>query len=169
MSATVTLAELNPETLQDSDQTAEQQIQAAWQTYQSVERHGLEFGRVCYEWQQKLAEQGQRVKGRGVSPILDKLGISKSTAYWWISRYRATFEQLGDTHEKPSPKAEPRKPNAPVPHDGQTVQLRDRFRTHYKAFELAPSENNEYTLTLFKLTPSLVDALGKFLESQNRE
>ena len=54
---------------------AERQILTAWRNYRRVEKYGLAFGRVCYDWQQKLAERGQRIRGRGVVPILEQLNI----------------------------------------------------------------------------------------------
>lgn len=67
---------------------AEKQILTAWQNYRRVEKYGLTFGKVCYHWQQKFAERGQRIKGRGVVPILEQLKIPVSTAYWWIDRWK---------------------------------------------------------------------------------
>ena len=66
--------------------SAEREISSAWNDCEKLEKYGLEFGRVCYEWQQKLRAQGSRTGG-GLRPILDKVGIPKSTAYWWIGRY----------------------------------------------------------------------------------
>lgn len=163
------------ETLHDSDQTAEQQIQAAWRTYQSVERHGLEFGQVCYEWQQKLAERGQRVKGRGVVPILEQLGIPISTAYYWIGRYRATFEQLDDAHEKPSPKAV--KGSVPKPNSDEiekakeaAQRLQDACKKAGMNVEISPSrETGKFHLTYRNLSEvDIQQALGSFQAKAKR-
>jgi hypothetical protein len=67
------------------------QIRSAWQNYRRVEKYGLTFGRICYHWQQRFAERGQRVQGRGVVPILEQLDIPVSTAYWWIARYKESI------------------------------------------------------------------------------
>jgi hypothetical protein len=75
-------------TMDKQTRVAKKEIRTAWRKCRSLERYGLSFGRTCYKWQQKFAEQGQRVEGRGVSPILDKLKIPKSTAYFWIKRYK---------------------------------------------------------------------------------
>lgn len=66
---------------------AEREVAAAWK---KVRRYGLEFGRVRYECQQKFKAQGSR-NGRGLRPILDKVGIPRSTAYFWIDRYLASL------------------------------------------------------------------------------
>lgn len=121
MSATVELSELDPVTRervldqigddaaltvaeQGPDETfaAEQEIRAAWSAYQTVERHGLEFGRVCYEWQQKFKVRGFRgdAKGEGIYAILHKCGIPPRTAYFWITRYK---ESQGIKHDDSAP------------------------------------------------------------------
>ena len=64
----------------------EQELQSAWNAYQKMtEKHGLELGRVCHELRVKFKAQGK--KGQGLRPILDKVGIPRSTAYWWMERY----------------------------------------------------------------------------------
>src|SRR5271157_572074 len=60
------------------------EIKAAWQR---IEKYNLEFGKVCCEWRDKFKAKGFRKEGDGVSPILDELGIPKSTAYWWMNQY----------------------------------------------------------------------------------
>jgi transposase-like protein len=63
---------------------AEFEIRQAWEKYQTLEHHGLAFGKVCYERRAKSeVVQG----GTTFRKTLDKLGIPKSTAYYWISRH----------------------------------------------------------------------------------
>ena len=64
---------------------AEAEISAAWRNYQQTEKYGIEFGRVCCEWRDKLKAQGK--KGHGLIPMLEQVGIPTSTAYWWMDRY----------------------------------------------------------------------------------
>jgi N6-adenosine-specific RNA methylase IME4 len=97
--------------------TAEKEILLAWRQYQRVEKYGLAFGKVCYRWQQKLAERGQRVKGRGVVPILEQLDIPISTAYWWIARYK----ESGVIKDKPRQK----QTAGPLPQGTYRVVLAD--------------------------------------------
>ena len=90
---------------------AEQEIRAAWDAYRVVEKHGLEFGRVCWEWQQRFVttERGLNAKGKGLRPILDSIGIPKSTAYFWIDRYK---ESLSPIDGEPPLQREPASPIA---------------------------------------------------------
>jgi len=64
------------------------EIKAAWQ---KIEKYNLEFGKVCCEWRDKFKARGFRKEGDGVSPILDKLGIPKSSAYFWMFRYEVSI------------------------------------------------------------------------------
>jgi transposase len=88
--------------IEKAEVRAEQAIESAWKAYQTTAKYGMAFGKACFDFQQKFAEQGQRVKGQGVSPILDKLGIPKSTAYWWIARYKEA-EGIADIEVPDSP------------------------------------------------------------------
>ena len=49
------------------------------------------FGKVCCEWRDKFKAKGFRKEGDGVSPILDELGIPKSSAYYWMFRYEVSI------------------------------------------------------------------------------
>ena len=80
---------------------AENEIRCAWHQYQRVEKYGLAFGRVLFECQQKFSKQGSRT-GLGLRPMLDKVGIPHSTAYWWISRYK-DYAGLKDPPPKHAP------------------------------------------------------------------
>lgn len=64
-------------------------IGEAWKAYQETEKYGLEFGKACYDCQQRVATRGGvGNKGKGIVPTLEQLSIPKSTAYWWIKRYK---------------------------------------------------------------------------------
>jgi len=93
---------------------AQAEIAAAWQKYQQVEKRGLEFGETVYRWREKFASRsgGIATRGKGLSPILDAIGIPKSTAYWWIDRYEVSvglkaaptpkeLEEEDNSHEPP--------------------------------------------------------------------
>jgi hypothetical protein len=68
---------------------AEVEIRAAWDAYRKTEKLGLDFGAICYLWQQKFVTKGGvGNKGKGIRLILDKLNIPKSTAYYWMKRYK---------------------------------------------------------------------------------
>jgi hypothetical protein len=72
-----------------SYKTAVSAIRVAWENLKKTEKYGLEFGKVCYEWQQKLKTVGGvGNKGKGIVPTLEQLSIPESTAYWWIDRYK---------------------------------------------------------------------------------
>ncbi len=88
--------------IEKAEVRAEQAIESAWKAYQTTAKYGMAFGKACFDFQQRFAEQGQRVKGQGVSPILDKLEIPKSTAYWWIARYKEA-EGIADIEVPDSP------------------------------------------------------------------
>ena len=106
--------------------TEESAILAA---YKASEKHGLDFGRLCYEYREKYSAQGSRTGG-GLRPMLEKVGIPSSTAYFWIERYELvigvrqpkqeptpepeTLEE-GEAHTPPVPLLQPAKPQ-PAPH-----------------------------------------------------
>jgi hypothetical protein len=69
--------------------TAEREISPAWQECKKTEKYGMEFGRVCCEWRDKFKAQGK--KGQGLSPILEKVGVPSSTAYWWMDKYEVSI------------------------------------------------------------------------------
>jgi len=70
----------------------ENEIRQAWGR---LERHGLEFGHVCFEAQKTIRAQGK--KDAGLCAMLDKVGIPRSTAYYWIHRYKDSV-RLTKTH-----------------------------------------------------------------------
>ena len=86
-------------------QQALAEIKAAWRR---IEKYNLEFGKVCCEWRDKFKAKGFRKEGDGVSPILDELGIPKSSAYFWMFRYEVS---IGAKTAKP----QKQKPEAPSP------------------------------------------------------
>jgi hypothetical protein len=86
-------------------QQALAEIKAAWQR---IEKYNLEFGKICCEWRDRFKAKGFRKEGDGVSPILDELGIPKSSAYFWMFRYEVS---IGAKTAKP----EKQKPEAPSP------------------------------------------------------
>ena len=79
--------------------SVKKEIASAWGECKRAEKYGLKFGEVCYGWQQKLTRQG--TKGEGLRPILDEVGIPKSTAYWWIDRYKESVGIKESKQEKP--------------------------------------------------------------------
>jgi hypothetical protein len=80
---------------------AKREITAAWRsTGKMSHEQGLEFGKVCCKWRDMFAETGKRVKGVGVVPILEQLGIPTSTAYWWMDRYKERNKTKKEKHEK---------------------------------------------------------------------
>ena len=81
---------------------AEFEIRQAWEKYQTVEHHGLAFGKVCYEWREKFSAQGSRTGG-GLAQILRKLGIKAGKVYYWIAEYEIL---IGVRQPKPEPELE---------------------------------------------------------------
>jgi hypothetical protein len=81
---------------------AEFEIRQAWDKYQTVEHHGLAFGKVCYEWREKFSAQGSRTGG-GLAQILRKLGIKAGKVYYWIAEYEIL---IGVRQPKPQPELE---------------------------------------------------------------
>jgi len=85
------------------DTRAKLEIAAAWNEYQQTERHGMEFGRVCYQWRETFkSKAGCKSKGTGIRPILEEFGIPTSTAYFWIKRYESS---IGVKHPTPPQKS----------------------------------------------------------------
>jgi hypothetical protein len=83
-----------------AQQIAEFEIQAAWQAYQTVEKHGLDFGKVCYDQRAK----GEVVQGGTTfSRTLDKLNIPRRTAYYWIHSYEISIGVREQQPEKVVP------------------------------------------------------------------
>jgi hypothetical protein len=78
------------------------EIKAAWQ---KTEKYNLEFGKVCCEWRDKFKARGFRKEGDGVSPVLDELGIPKSSAYYWMNRYEISIGVKSARPEKQKPQA----------------------------------------------------------------
>lgn len=77
------------ERLERTEQPIAEIIGRAWEAYQQTERHGLAFGLACYECQLRVATRGGvGNKGKGIVPTLEQLNIPKSTAYYWIKRYK---------------------------------------------------------------------------------
>jgi len=71
---------------------AEREISAAWRAYQKTEMAGLDLGKICCEWRDKLKSKGgYNTKGKGLVQLLDELSIPRSTAYWWINRYELSI------------------------------------------------------------------------------
>jgi hypothetical protein len=74
---------------------AQTDISSAWHQYRESAirhvRHGIAFGRVCYEWRQKYRAQGSR-KGNGFERLLEYLRIPKTTAYRWMQQYELRAE-----------------------------------------------------------------------------
>jgi len=83
-------------------------LSLAWGSYRQSTiqhfKHGLEFGRVCYEWRTRYKAQGSR-RGKGFDHLLKTLGIPKTTAYRWIRHYqmrnglRAMRNEVESTHQ----------------------------------------------------------------------
>lgn len=99
----------------------ETQLQEAYrelkQAIHSHLKHGLEFGRMCYQLQQHHRRRGR--EGEGFKAMLIKLDIKKRTAYRWIANYKerqpsATWHQV---------EAKSKHGRAKVTSDGQNVQL----------------------------------------------
>jgi Domain of unknown function (DUF4338) len=62
------------------------ELTQAWERYQTVEKHGLDFGKVCYDLRNQFRAQGSH-KGRGFEQLCTKLSVPRRTAYFWIGRY----------------------------------------------------------------------------------
>lgn len=79
---------------------AEREILSAWREYQITEKYGLDFGKVCCKWRDKVKSKGGGgTKGQGLVQLLDELSIPKSTAYWWIDRYEVSIGKKKRTLE----------------------------------------------------------------------
>ena len=64
------------------------QLAIAWKNCSQAERYGLEFGRICYEAQQKFRTAGGvGNKGKGIAAIWQELNIPERTAYRWINAH----------------------------------------------------------------------------------
>jgi hypothetical protein len=74
--------------------------------YQSLRKHGLEFGRLCYNFRKR-----SKVVSGGTTfdSTLDKLDIPRSSAYRWIARYE---ESIG---VRPAPKVEKKPVQSALP------------------------------------------------------
>jgi transposase-like protein len=88
------------------------EAQALVAAYAALSKHGLEFGRLCYNFR-KRSEVVQG--GTTFKDTLARLDIPKSTAYFWIARYEEKY--LGRV--KPAKPITPElpeesEPNAPV-------------------------------------------------------
>jgi hypothetical protein len=59
--------------------------------YQQSEKHGIEFGRLCFEYGEKYGAQGSA--GDGLAQFLRKSGIKEGRAYYWIAEYKASVGQ----------------------------------------------------------------------------
>lgn len=81
---------------------ADREIGNAWAQYRrSTVKHyrdGLEFGKVCCEWQNAFRAQGSRT-GQGFERTLERLNIPKTTAYRWIRRYKIKMTLRVETNE----------------------------------------------------------------------
>jgi hypothetical protein len=67
--------------------SAKQEIETAWQ---NVRTKGLEFGRVCYEWLERLGGKsvgGRQSSGDGLAGILAQLNIPRHIADYWMHEY----------------------------------------------------------------------------------
>jgi hypothetical protein len=80
------------------------EAQAIVAAYQSLKKHGLEFGRLCYTFRERTKRpDGFRVSSEtqnSFDSTLDKLDIPRATAYRWIARYE---EHVGKRELKPKP------------------------------------------------------------------
>jgi hypothetical protein len=63
--------------------------QAILAAYQKTKRHGLEFGRLCYDYGQKYGAQGSA--NNGLAQFLRKSNINEGTAYYWIAKHKASI------------------------------------------------------------------------------
>lgn len=90
----------------DDVSAAELEILSAWQQYQATEKHGLEFGRLCWNWRIEFKAQGSH-KGLGFEQLCTRLGIPRRTAYHWISEYEIA---IGVRAPKPESEEVPSEP-----------------------------------------------------------
>ncbi|MDR3747103.1 MAG: hypothetical protein P4M04_02940 [Acidobacteriota bacterium] len=75
-------------------------VQLAWNEYQTTEKHGIELGRVLFEYRDShKSKGGHGSQGSGLVQLLNELGIAHSTAYWWLNRYEVS---LGLKQAKPN-------------------------------------------------------------------
>lgn len=61
---------------------ARKEITAAWRHCKRGEKKCVEFGKTCYEWQERL-----RPLGHTSEEIAEELGAPRQTVYRWINRY----------------------------------------------------------------------------------
>lgn len=78
------------ETAPFDKKAAKAEIQIAWENHK---RNGMEFGRVCYEWTQRVAKSkgGHGSAGRGLSEILRVLGIDRYVFDYWLKKYECSI------------------------------------------------------------------------------
>jgi hypothetical protein len=78
----VTKPAANPTTITQAE------VQQAWTAYRTTEKHGVELGRVLFEYRETHKSKGGfGSEGKGLVQLLNELVIPRSTAYWWIDRY----------------------------------------------------------------------------------
>jgi len=65
--------------------SARKEIGSAWKGCQKLEKRGVEFGKRCYVWQEKLRNQGL-----SICALWKELNIPRQTAYRWIETYLET-------------------------------------------------------------------------------
>jgi hypothetical protein len=77
-----------------------EELRAAWQEYQTVEKRGLAFGQRLYE----LRAGSEVVQGGTTfSSSLDKARIPRRTAYYWIDSYEISIEERQKPQVAPAP------------------------------------------------------------------
>jgi hypothetical protein len=105
--------------IEDEVHAAEKELVAAWQAYQKTEKHGLEFGRVCWVWRNEFKAQGSH-KGLGFEQLCTKLSIPRRTAYHWMNEYELS---IGVKIPRPKPESEPVPTEPEKPEIGPTALL----------------------------------------------
>jgi hypothetical protein len=89
-------------------QSIKTEIAAAWKNCIQTEKYGLEFGRVCYEAQQKFRTVGGvGNKGKGIAAIWRELNIPERTAYRWIDSWMESKGLVRLHIEKRNNRSEP--------------------------------------------------------------
>jgi len=74
-----------------------QELRAAWSEYQTVERKGLAFGQRLYE----LRANSEVVQGGTTfTSSLDKAGIPRRTAHYWLQNYEVSIGVRQEKEEK---------------------------------------------------------------------
>ena len=74
----------------DIDDEARQELCKAYEKIQELEKHGVEFGRLCCKWYDWYMQK-EKDKGDRIRYMWKSLGITPSVAYRWMDAYKESI------------------------------------------------------------------------------